>query len=373
MPSEFVSSLPAGLFLADFSYAGDEENVLQRLSEYRPTAVICGSEFGVEVADELAARLGLRGNPPQLSGSRRDKGYMAEALARAGVPVARQVRAAVPEDVLRWRASVSVSDVVLKPIDSAGSEDVYFCTSDEEVLDAFPRIVGKENLMMRRNRNVLCQERLVGDEIVVNSVSRDGQHWFTDAWWSRKLCRSGRTVYDREDLIRPHDPVLDDVLPYVSDVLEALAIEQGPAHTELILTSAGPRLLETAARISGLANPPALTACTGADQVGLTVDCFLSDGKDLARRPVRYPVFRQARVLNLIADRRVRFDRCKVSAAVSGLPGFHSARLRVPHGGMTRVTVDLNSSPGVVFLVHENGHVIEQATEQLRKLEREIF
>ena len=369
MPSEFALSLPADVFRADLKFPGREDDVLRELAAHDPVAVICGSEFGVAVADMLAARLALRGNDPALSTARRDKSRMGEVLAAAGVPVAAQLRATDPVQVLRWRAAEGLTDVVLKPLDSAGSEDVFFCTDEAEIATAFERILGKDNLMMRVNRAVLAQERLEGTELVVNSVSRDGRHWFTDVWCSHKDWQDGRLIYDYEDLLAPDDPELNVVLPYVSDVLAALGVAHGPAHTELILTPRGPRLLETAARPSGLANPAALTRCTGADQIGLTLDCFLGDGAELAVRPKCYRRLRHARVVNLVARREVLFDPQVVTQALSMLPAFDSVRFRLPAGRSTRPTVDLNSSPGVVFLVSEDPQAVKKAYDVLREFE----
>lgn len=154
------------MFRADLAYPGNEDDVVRALAAHAPVAVICGSEFGVEAADTIAARLGLRGNDPKLSTARRDKSRMSEVLAAAGVPVAAQLRATTSEQVLRWREEQALDEVVLKPLDSAGSEDVFFCTDGLEIAGAVKRILGKDNLMMRANRSVLAQERLEGAELV---------------------------------------------------------------------------------------------------------------------------------------------------------------------------------------------------------------
>ncbi|WP_155256601.1 hypothetical protein [Salinispora pacifica] len=51
-----------------------------------------------------------------------------------------------------------------------------------------PRLIlDKTNLMLRVNEAVLVQEFLTGDEFVVNTVSRDGVHRFTDVWLCTKI------------------------------------------------------------------------------------------------------------------------------------------------------------------------------------------
>ncbi|MEV0899862.1 ATP-grasp domain-containing protein [Actinoplanes sp. NPDC049802] len=374
LPATFAASLPSEVFAEDLVHPGAADEVLQRLRAHRPAAVIAASEFGVEVADEIAARLGLRGNDPAGSLARRDKYVMAEVLAAAGVPTARQHRAAGLGELLAWRRRHGLRRVVVKPVDSAGSEDVYTCDTDEEIAAAFRAAMNKTNLMLRANETVMIQEHLAGDEYVVNTVSRDGRHWFTDAWISNKVERAGnRLAYDHEDLLDSGDPRLAGILPYVAAVLDGLGIANGPAHTELILTADGPRLLETGARLSGLANPPALDRCTGANQVGLTLDCHLHDGARLRGLPARYERRARARCVNLIAHRAVPLPAVELEKMLRELPAFESVRFRIPEGRMTRPTVDLNSAPGVVFLVHPDQRAIDESYHALRELERELL
>ncbi len=374
VPATFAASLPTEVFTEDLTYPGHTEEVLRRLAELEPMAVIPASEFGVEAADEMAARLGLRGNDATCSAARRDKYLMMEALAAAGVRSSRQCHGAELAPLLAWRRAAGLGRVVVKPLDSAGSDDVYTCDTEQEVAAAFEAVIGKTNIMLRTNETVLVQEYLDGDEYIVNTVSRDGTHWFTDAWISHKTVQDGkRKVYDSEDLLAPDDPAIEQIFPYISDCLDALGITDGPAHSELILTAGGPVLLETGARLSGLANPGALDRCTGANQVGLTLDCYTPGAETLTRRPVRYPQMEQARCVNLVARREVALDTGRIRAALERLAAFESVRFRVADGAPTVRTVDLNSSPGAVFLVHENQAEIDRAHKELRELEHELL
>lgn len=65
---------------------------------------------------------------------------------------------------------------MVKPVQSAGSDDVFLCRSLDEAEVAFNRILGKTNGLGLRNEAVLVQEFLVGKEYVVDQVSRDGIH-----------------------------------------------------------------------------------------------------------------------------------------------------------------------------------------------------
>ena len=66
--------------------------------------------------------------------------------------------------------------VVVKPVESAGSDDVTLCTSMDHVKQAFGNIQGKINGLGLENKATLVQEYLHGTEYVVDIVSRNGHH-----------------------------------------------------------------------------------------------------------------------------------------------------------------------------------------------------
>lgn len=370
MPAAFSASLPKELFIADLTFQEDDiDAFLALLRPHRPCAIVAASEFGVELADLLAERLGLVGNTTALSQARRNKYLMAKAVAKAGVAVAGQTEGSELADLLQWYRQQSTGRVVVKPLDSAGSDNVFICEDEHQIASAVHKILGTTNLMMRDNHTVLLQHYLEGDEYVVNTVSHSGRHWITDIWKCRKILISeGRKIYDYEDLLAPDAQETPALVAYVGTVLDALGIAYGPAHTELILTREGPRLLETGARISGLANPAVLKRATGADQIELSTKCY-TDSAGLEQHALLYQRHAHVRCVNLIAHRASSFSHAVSNGFFDQLESFESVRFRMPDGAQTRPTVDLNSSPGVLFLVHSDAGQIERDYQALRQWE----
>jgi hypothetical protein len=73
-------------------------------------------------------------------------------------------------------------------------------------------------------------------------------------------------------------------------VLDALGIQHGPGHGEVIVTNTGPVLVECGARPHGAEGTfiPLARDCFGRDQVSMTVDCYIDkkafdEYKDLPR------------------------------------------------------------------------------------------
>jgi biotin carboxylase len=127
---------------------------------------------------------------------------------------------------------------VVKPLQSAGSEDVYLCNSRAEAEAAFSRILGKVDGLGDRNESVLVQEFLVGKEYVVDQVSRDGVHKVVAVWeYDKRPANGSPFVYFGRRLLRSDLPHVRAMIAYGGRVLDALGIRHGPSHMEIIYQS----------------------------------------------------------------------------------------------------------------------------------------
>ena len=175
--------VPQGLVIkyeAIIDYNVDKKLMLNniRQSGFDVIAVLAGAETGVELTDELSELMGLRTNGTKQSAARRDKFIMRESVRAAGLRAVKQHQASSWQDafdfVNEWNPSPF--KVILKPINSAGTEDVTLCESMDELKKGFFKILGKKNELGLTNSHVLIQEFLDGPEYVIDMVSRDGVH-----------------------------------------------------------------------------------------------------------------------------------------------------------------------------------------------------
>jgi biotin carboxylase len=223
-------------------------------SQYNLMAVMAGAETGVELADKLSSRLGLRTNGTDYSLARRNKFHMGETIRRAGVRAVRQVKATTWGEIASFLKEWDPSpfEVIAKPIDSAGSEDVTLCRSVTELQDAFGHIMGKVNGLGLLNEAVLVQEYLSGQEYVVDMVSRDGEHKAVALWQCDKRAVNGASfvLYGYIPILAT-DPICQELIAYEKTVLDALGILNGPSHGEVKWTGDEPVLVEVGARCHG--------------------------------------------------------------------------------------------------------------------------
>jgi biotin carboxylase len=187
--------------------------------------VVPGAETGVLLADQLADKLGTRSNPLELSLARRNKWIMGETVRAAGVRAARQHCGRSWADISAFLAEWQPSPFlcVVKPIQSAGSDDVFKCSSAAEVKAAFEKIDGAINGLGVVNEGVLVQEFLAGTEYVVDSVSRDGVHKVTAIWEYDKRAANGQfNVYFGTYLRAATGPLAESLVAYAKQVRSML-------------------------------------------------------------------------------------------------------------------------------------------------------
>src|SRR4051812_43735380 len=186
VPSIFRSSASTEALDGAIVYQGDLDGTAAALRERGVRVVLAGAESGVELADALSERLGTPGHGMTNPRVRRDKYEMAKVLRAAGIAAADTVCSSSLAEILAWARRRRAWPVVVKPVDSAATDNVIFCESEDEVRAAFRRIHGSVNVVGRPNRRVLAQELLRGEECFVNAVSRGGEHHVAEVWRYRK-------------------------------------------------------------------------------------------------------------------------------------------------------------------------------------------
>merc|ERR1740138_483046 len=255
------------------------EAVRQACGEFELAAVVVGGESGVPLADALSEHLGVRTNGTQIP-QRRDKKIQQELVKAAGLRSVRQAGGTCLEDVEEFLRTEQMP-VVVKPVESAGSDGVKLCHSEEEAREHFEVLMGAQQKVGSQGAAVLCQEFLRGKEYVVDHVSMDGVHKTVMIWVYDKRAVNGAPFVYHGVLPVPSDSQEAQVLiPYVRGVLDALQIRNGATHGEVMMTPDGPCLVEMNSRLHGGDGhwAPLARALTGGySQVDADIDAFLDE------------------------------------------------------------------------------------------------
>jgi hypothetical protein len=200
----------------------------------------------------------------------------------------------------------------------------------------------------------------------VDTVSLDG-HRKTTAIWEYSRPPTGETgefvSYDAMTLLPYAGERQEALQSYTFKVLDALAIDLGPAHCEMMWVDGEPVLVEVAARLSGGINSLLSGICGGISQLDETVSILLEPERFLETLDEEPRLQRRAVILFLVPHRRGRLIRIRGLDEILRLPTLHSASVGAQPGDM------LKRVAGVVTLIDEDIQSIERDVGVIRALE----
>lgn len=370
-PDFYLRALKREDFVANVVHAGDLEATAEQVARFDPAFVVVGSEPGVLVSDALSERLGLPSNGTALSPARRDKHQMAQALRRAGVRAIEELKTGDAEEAVAWALQRGDWPVVVKPVDSAGTDGVALCETPDAVRAAFAETIGKPNALHGSNEQLLVQELLRGTQLFTDSISWDSVHHVSECWRDNKRRLGDAFVYDYEELLDPRGEQQDQVIPYVHSVLDALGIKYGPAHTEVMLTDTGPVLVECGARMHGSVRDDVIDRCTPS-HVTVTVDAYLDPASVERRAATGYSLQAASYCVMLISHQEGRIVAEAGMREVEQLESFAGTISMAQPGDTITPTVDLFSCPGIIYLIHPDRTVLQRDYERIRDIEQTI-
>ena len=148
-----------------------------------------------------------------------------------------------------------------------------------------------------------------------------------------------------------------------ASVADALGVTFGPTHTELVVTEAGPRVLETHTRLAGDDIPLLVQDATGVDLEQLTIDQvgrYSSPNPEPAKPREREPSaiwFLGCRVDGTVVS-VTGLDLCRASN------GVHEASVSVCPGDLVR---RLGASQDRIGMVRARGATAEDALDNARR------
>lgn len=351
-------------------YDGDLDALVADLAAREPSFVVAGCESAVDLVDALALRLGVPAHRPGAGRVRRDKYDMATAVSAHGLRAPESLRTGRFADARSWARAYDRWPLVVKPADSAGTDNVHICANLVELCTAFDRVRHSSNVMGVPNEAVVVQEYLAGVEYFANTVSVAGRHHVCEIWrYHKRPGHGAANIYDFEEPVPEDDPAARVVRPYLLAVLDALGIRHGPAHTEIMLTDRGPVLIECGARLAGSIMPEVVTRCFGTNHVEATADALAApaDFATWADRPVK--LLASLRYVSLISPVAGTLTSLDGVERLRALPSFAGLSLGVGVGDAIVPTVDSVTSPGVCYLVHDDPGQVEADYRALRALE----
>ena len=246
------------------------DEVRKALSGERFDGMLCLHDEAVELGALIAQELGLCFPSPEVVHRTINKSAMRARLDATGVGSV--AHGLVVDGRVKWAGSVPTSELVLKPVDGRASRGVTFHRSAVELqswLDAHPDEVA----------GYVVEERKLGREFSVESlIVRSGGSWHGV---------TAKTTVGPVESGHLHPAPLGAgertrIVDTASACLEALGIDRGLMHTEVILDDAGAaHVVETHLRGGGDMILELVRSSTGLDLTELYVRDMLEGLDDV--------------------------------------------------------------------------------------------
>ncbi|WP_406345835.1 acetyl-CoA carboxylase biotin carboxylase subunit family protein [Streptomyces sp. NBC_00648] len=208
----------------------------------------------------VAEVLGLDTHTPEIVELVMNKYAMRQRLAGAGVEATACAVVESPAQ-LRSFAEAHGYPCVVKPLTGAAGKGVSVVAGPAEAESALERAGGTGP-----EPRATVEEFLVGAQYGVEAFSERGEHVVVAV--TRKHSDAVGLVEPGRVVPAPLEPERTEaVTRHVIATLDALGVEFGPTHTEVVLTEHGPRVIETRLRTGGDEIRNMVTDVTGVDLI----------------------------------------------------------------------------------------------------------
>ena len=362
----------------DMIYERDTyEETLEVVRKLDPKLVLPGNEHGVVLATRLSNDLGLLCNSLENLDAMTLKDEMHKRLAQHGLRYIRGRKVKSIEEAVEFYDDASLSEVVIKPVYSAGSAGVRICLNKQEMIDSIEEVFDKKNYYGENINELLVQERINGEEYIVNTVSCKGFHRTTSIWKYNKIRTSdGAIIYDSGVTIDNLDIGEAEMVEYAYQVADAIGIEYGPVHGEYMIDDKGPVLIEVNCRpCGGNMESPFLDRIFGQHETDSILDAYLKPNRFFEKAKQRYRLLGHGALKFVIVPEDMLAKSSSMDNISPKLRSFYSSSFGelVDEGMFYVKTEDLNSAYGIVYLVNEDKSILYEDLSFLRSVEKNAF
>lgn len=247
------AALPLLEDVGDVIVHRDFPETLARVVEFAPDGIVTFVEHLLPLAAQLAHALRLPYNSPEVVNALRDKSIQ-RRLLRSGGP--EDVPFSTVRSAQECRAAVRESGfpVVLKPIRGAGSADTYLVDSEARLRAVLSRVQPREGSEFQVERFLVAKDNgPFAGYVSVESLIADGTVHHLGITGKLPQLPPFRETGQFFPAVISADEA-HAVLDLTTRSLARLGVTQGQAHTEVILTDDGPRVVEVNGRLGGYIN-----------------------------------------------------------------------------------------------------------------------
>lgn len=340
--------------------------VIEVAKKHKVDAVLTlASDMPMRTVAAVARELGLVGISDEAAIKATNKFEMRKSLAAHGVPVPNFFCVSSVEEYKKVLAEVRYPFIV-KPADNSGSRGIVKIEEGDDfsqVLEAYTY-----SLASSRNGDVVVEEYMDGSEVSVEALAIDGNVYVIQI--TDKLT-TGAPHFVEMGHSQPSnlpDKTIKEIKRITVAANKAIGIENGPSHTEIIITNEGPKIVEIGARLGGdCITTHLVPLSTGVNMVKCCIKIALGENVDIKQlhnkgAAIRYFAPKPGRVKAILGIE----DALKIEGV---------EQVSIVHGVGERVTeiIDSSSRMGFVIAKGEDANVaIRNCYDAAEKIKIEI-
>ncbi len=247
---------------------------------------------------------------------------------------------------------------IVKPSDCAASRGVKLLEGRLE--SSFLKDIFNETITLSREGVVMVEEYVEGSEVSVESVTIKGE--------TRVISITDKMVTEPPYFVelghcepsRLSDDTRRSIVEVAKKTVSAIGIVNGVSHTEVKVTSEGPKVIETAARLGGdFITSKLVPLSTGIDLVRQSVRLALGLNVDLE------PKWQRGAAIRFITSPRSGvISNLDVDDLINDIPGISEVELYLKEGDSISIPHSSNDRIGHVVCVGESAQAASESAER---------
>ncbi|HFQ4907235.1 TPA: ATP-grasp domain-containing protein [Vibrio vulnificus] len=341
---------------------------------YDDVVFIPCSEKGVASYEIFTSYFDVNINEKSLSKARYNKNDMGVAIRNYGLRYVNESRVKKHSELSFWiENNPSEKGYVLKPVRSAASDKVYVCDGIDDVLMFFSHSIGEKNLFGETISEMLVQEYISGVLFFVNTVSLNGKHTITDVWkTNRTKLDVGAFIFEDMELV---NFPCENLTSYALSCLDALHIDTGASHIEIIVDELGPVLIEVNCRLMGASiDDVAFNKAGVLLQHDLSYYAYTDHHKyEEILKNRKYDVFGSLHEISLYLNKSGVIIDLPFKEYVSKLKSFHSFSDIPKVGDIVEKDLSTLGTGGFIYLYSEIEDLVKSDLCMINNIKNDFF
>lgn len=344
------------------------EETLEMVRKLDPLLVLAGSNDGVFLATKLSNDLDLLGNPIESIDAITVNDETQKRLAENALRYIKSKVIFSVGEAIDFYDSEELNEVVIRQLNN---EDERICLNKREIIDCI------DTFFAESDSALLIREHIGGEEYIVNTTSCDGVHRITTIWKYDKIRTSdGTFIYDAAESVNDLYIGEAEMIDYAYDVADALRIQYGPVSGEYMIDDKGPVLINlNCCPMSGHLPGKFLDEVSGQHETDSILDSYLNPECFLERRMQKYRLNAYGAFKRIVAPKDIIARSAPMNNLGPKLRSFHESVIDdlLASEKFYPKTEDSDTGCGLIFLVNEDYHLLQDDIKFLRSVEKNAF